>query len=63
MMRAISKAYPSFDVINILEAKSLQFIQAIPVADAVPYNQEEAAYVACIASDLDLNLVSMHNIV
>ncbi|KAF8593308.1 hypothetical protein BDV93DRAFT_612287 [Ceratobasidium sp. AG-I] len=53
----LALAYPSFDVINILEAKSLQFIQAIPIADAVPYSQEEATRVACVASDLDLNLL------
>lgn len=52
------QAYPSFDVINILEARSLQFIQAIPVTDAVSYSQEEGSYVTCIASDLDLNIVS-----
>lgn len=50
-------AYPSFDVINILEARSLQFIQAIPVTDAVSYSQEEGSYVTCIASDLDLNVL------
>ncbi|KAG9100994.1 regulator of (H+)-ATPase in vacuolar membrane [Ceratobasidium sp. 370] len=51
-------AYPSFDVINILEAKTLRFLQAIDFAEALPRNNDGAAtHVGCVACDQYLNLL------
>jgi hypothetical protein len=56
MIRIHSKVYPSFDVINILEAKSLRFIQATALENKTRRN-DGIGCVQCVASDLDLNLV------
>ncbi|KAG8694259.1 regulator of (H+)-ATPase in vacuolar membrane, partial [Ceratobasidium sp. 394] len=50
-------AYPSFDVINILEAKTLRFLQSIDFTEAIPRNNDGATHVACVACDQDLNLL------
>ncbi|KAH7334362.1 RAVE protein 1 C terminal-domain-containing protein [Rhizoctonia solani] len=50
-------AYPSFGVINILEAKSLRFLQSINTSDAVPRVDGRANKVECVAIDQELNLL------
>lgn len=56
--KPLPKAYPSFDLINILEAKSLRFVQSIGVSDAIPRTESQEYKVESIASNQDLNLVS-----
>jgi hypothetical protein len=58
MLRRKPKAYPSFDTINILEAKSLRFLQSIKVDDAIPRVGDQTYRVECVAADKELNLVS-----
>ncbi|KAG9128028.1 regulator of (H+)-ATPase in vacuolar membrane [Ceratobasidium sp. 392] len=50
-------AYPSFNVINILEAKTLRFLQAVDFAEAVPLNRQDVTHVNCVTGDQDLNLL------
>jgi hypothetical protein len=57
------KVYPSFDVINILEAKSLRFIQAAATLEDTTRKNNGISCVQCVASDLDLNLVSDFSLV
>ncbi|KAJ1301634.1 hypothetical protein OPQ81_008879 [Rhizoctonia solani] len=50
-------AYPSFDIINILEAKSLRFLQSVNVNDAIPPMDGQVNKVQCITVDQELNLL------
>ncbi|CAE6540684.1 unnamed protein product [Rhizoctonia solani] len=50
-------AYPSFDVINILEAKSLRFLQSINANEAIPRIDDQVNEVECVAVDQELNLL------
>ncbi|KAF8756045.1 RAVE protein 1 C terminal [Rhizoctonia solani] len=54
---ALPKAYPSLDTINILEAKSLRFLQSIALDDAIPRLDDQINRVECIAVDQELNLL------
>ncbi|KEP50346.1 RAVE protein 1 carboxy-terminal protein [Rhizoctonia solani 123E] len=53
----IALAYPSFDVINILEAKSLRFLQSVNANDVIPHADGQVNGVECVAVDKELNLL------
>ncbi|CAE6472515.1 unnamed protein product [Rhizoctonia solani] len=53
----LALAYPSLDTINILEAKSLRFLQSIALDDAIPRLDDQINRVECIAVDQELNLL------